>query len=199
MFFVENKKTAEDQSAVDSIKKQLLPWQSDVIKKLNIESKLKKLISDFKVIPNVYNESILKVAKEIKMATFDPPVIKEGQLYKIINQFNLEGNFHTIINALHQLGVIISVSRSIDKRQRVENKINMYNLLSLNSTNSNLVIVDLSIFENINFYLEKQAQNGFGFIENIKEIIHSYRGMSPDTINVIMYFIQMFYDVFYCQ
>ncbi|EMS14851.1 serine-threonine protein kinase, putative [Entamoeba histolytica HM-3:IMSS] len=203
MFFVENKKTAEDQSAVDSIKKQLLPWQSDVIvltlkskKKLNIESKLKKLISDFKVIPNVYNESILKVAKEIKMATFDPPVIKEGQLYKIINQFNLEGNFHTIINALHQLGVIISVSRSIDKKQRVENKINMYNLLSLNSTNSNLVIVDLSIFENINFYLEKQAQNGFGFIENIKEIIHSYRGMSPDTINVIMYFIQMFYDVF---
>ncbi|KAL7714320.1 Protein kinase [Entamoeba marina] len=165
-------------------------------KKLTVESKFKKLISSLKPITSIFSKQYLLLSKEIKQASFDPPVVTEGMLYPSLKLFGIDHTqMHEVIDCLHRLGSIISLPHILQEQKltKTKNKSIIHSIL-LNS-NPNLIIANTSIFSKLNTIFRNSSISGFLFVDRLQRSL-GCRGITQSIIRVLLYFMQLSYDVF---
>ncbi|ELP91048.1 protein kinase, putative, partial [Entamoeba invadens IP1] len=161
-------------------------------KKNAIENRIKKVFG--KYTPTLYDDNLMKIAKEVKMASFNPPVMKQGLFFKTLHTFDIP-NFTVLLNALHRLGVVLSVNQSLEGIKINEKVQKVTMKTSADLSNSNFVIADIDFLRVVDALLVKNARSGFGFLEDINSSLNEYH-MSLEMLNGIVLYLEMYYDTF---
>ncbi|ELP94429.1 serine-threonine protein kinase, putative [Entamoeba invadens IP1] len=200
VLFWDDKKSTEAEDRVKEIKKRMEPFfclgtvaYLKEKKKNDLRQKVRKIFEAYT--QSVYADSFMKIMMEVKMSSFNPPVLKQGLLFKMLHDFEID-DFNTLLNLLHRYGVVLSVTQSLEGLKMNDQILHKKGTFVPNSdASANMVVADPDFIRKIYEMLMDSSKDGFGFLEDISTKLSDYF-LNLEVLNGVMLYVEMFYDVF---